>query len=363
MQKLHKLKLLAIALLLPSLLQAAIIPTPLPFILQNGQTADATQVMSDFNAIVTNVNANAASAATSAQTNVTNTFTQPQVIPNGTGLGYAINVGQVDQNATKYVTDTGAANAYVAAPSPAWVSYIGGSDLFVKIGAGNTSTGAATINVNALGVKNILNQDGATPEANALLTGQTYHLIYDGTSFLIIGKNGTAPTQAVTDNSTKIATTGFVYLQVPAGAIMDFAGTATPTGWILCDGSSLLRAGTYAALFTAIGTTWGSVDGTHFTVPDLRGRATIDDGTGSGLTARTVGQTGGEETHLLSTAEMPAHTHGIQSKGNVGGATTAQGTNGGGGPVSLDAIATSTGGGGTHNVMMPFAVVRKIIKY
>lgn len=356
-------RLLLGALLLPSLLNAAIIPTPLPFILQNGQTADATQVMADFNAIVNAVNSNAAVGSNSALLNATNTFTQPQVIPNAVALNQAINLTQFDQNGSKTVTDTGAANAYVVAPTPAWVAYVGGSDLFVKIGAGNTSTGASTINVNALGVKNILNQDGATPEANALLTGQTYHLLYDGTSFLINGKNGTAPTQAVTDNSTKIATTAYVYLQVPAGAIMDFAGTSTPTGWVLCDGSSLLRAGTYAALFTAIGTTWGSVDGTHFTVPDLRGRATIDDGTGSGLTARTVGQTGGEETHLLSTAEMPSHTH-VEHTNTGGGGTAGIQAFTGNGDIATSTINTSaTGGGGTHNTMMPFAVVRKIIKY
>src|SRR5260221_13663648 len=99
--------LVALLLLGSAASQAAIIPTPLPFILQNGQTADATQVMSDFNTIVTNVNANAQDAASAAKTNVTNTFTQPQIIPNGTGLGYAINISQVDQNTTKAVTDTG----------------------------------------------------------------------------------------------------------------------------------------------------------------------------------------------------------------------------------------------------------------
>src|SRR5678809_291227 len=57
----------------------------------------------------------------------------------------------------------------------------------------------------------------------------------------------------------------------PAGAVIAYAGSAAPTGWLLCDGSSLLRAD-YAALFTAIGTTYGAADGTHFSVPDLTGR-------------------------------------------------------------------------------------------
>lgn len=44
-----------------------------------------------------------------------------------------------------------------------------------------------------------------------------------------------------------------------------------PTGYLYCNGASLLRA-SYAALFTAIGTTHGTVDGTHFNIPDYRGR-------------------------------------------------------------------------------------------
>jgi microcystin-dependent protein len=40
---------------------------------------------------------------------------------------------------------------------------------------------------------------------------------------------------------------------------------------VLCDGSSYARTGTYANLFAVIGTTYGSVDGSHFNVPDLRG--------------------------------------------------------------------------------------------
>lgn len=61
---------------------------------------------------------------------------------------------------------------------------------------------------------------------------------------------------------------------VPTAAITPFAGSSAPTGWLLCDGSSLLRA-SYPALFAAISTAYGSVDGTHFNVPDLRGRVTI----------------------------------------------------------------------------------------
>lgn len=226
---------------------AVIIPTPLPFILQNGTTADATQVMSNFNTIVNNVNSNAAPLATSAQTNVTNTFTQPQNVPAATTLGQAVNVGQVQQNALTYFADTGAANAYVVTPAPAWASYIAGSNLYVKIGAGNTNTGAATINVSALGAKNILNQDGSAPQANALLAGSVYHLVYDGTQFEIVASfNGGNVGGALAMNAaaineaqgSNIASGATVNLDTATGNYVHVTGTTTITAITLSQGRS-----------------------------------------------------------------------------------------------------------------------------
>lgn len=59
----------------------------------------------------------------------------------------------------------------------------------------------------------------------------------------------------------------------PAGMIVPFAGPQEniPVGWILCDGSAISRTD-YVNLFNAIGTSWGSGDGTStFNIPDLRG--------------------------------------------------------------------------------------------
>jgi microcystin-dependent protein len=59
---------------------------------------------------------------------------------------------------------------------------------------------------------------------------------------------------------------------IQAGFMMDFGGTATPAGWLACDGQAVSRA-TYADLFAAIGTTWGAGDGsTTFNVPGLTSR-------------------------------------------------------------------------------------------
>ena len=57
----------------------------------------------------------------------------------------------------------------------------------------------------------------------------------------------------------------------PVGSVMAYMGTTAPTGWLLCDGSSVSRT-TYAALFTIVGTSSGSGNGsTTFNLPDMRG--------------------------------------------------------------------------------------------
>jgi microcystin-dependent protein len=110
---------------------------------------------------------------------------------------------------------------------------------------------------------------------------------------------------------------------VPAGAVMPFAGSTEPAGWLLCYGQTVSRT-VYAQLFAAIGTTYGSGDGsTTFALPDLRGRvvAGVDNMGGSAasrLTSTTitggadaVGEVGGGQTHTLTSAEsgVPAHGH------------------------------------------------------
>lgn len=72
---------------------------------------------------------------------------------------------------------------------------------------------------------------------------------------------------------------------IPAGVVMDYAGPSVPTGWLECDGAAVSRV-TYAALFTAISTTWGAGDGsTTFNLPDFRGRTRIGRGTGTATAA------------------------------------------------------------------------------
>ncbi len=94
------------------------------------------------------------------------------------------------------------------------------------------------------------------------------------------------------------------------GEIIAYAGDTSPdvTRWLVCDGASLLRTD-YPDLFDVIGSTYGAVDGTHFNVPDLRGRSASGAGSGVGLSAVAVGDMYGEEEHQLTVAELASHTH------------------------------------------------------
>ena len=174
---------------------------------------------------------------------------------------------------------------------------------------------------------------------------------------------------------------------VPVGSMQAFAGSSAPTGWLLCNGTTASRT-TYSNLYSVIGTTYGVGDGsTTFGLPDMRGRVPMGAGTGNQLnasgsgvitggtamTARTAGAFGGEETHLLTSAEMPSHTHTQNAhshllySGPAGGVHAYISQNGNNGALygpteSVTATNQNTGGGGRHAVVTPFVVLNYIIK-
>ena len=98
------------------------------------------------------------------------------------------------------------------------------------------------------------------------------------------------------------------------GEVRLFAGQYPPDDWQLCDGS-LLNVSTYPTLFALLGTTYGGNGTTTFGVPDLRGRVPLGQGTGLGLTARILGQSGGAEVVALSAANTPPHSHSFATAG------------------------------------------------
>jgi len=157
------------------------------------------------------------------------------------------------------------------------------------------------------------------------------------------------------------------------GAIVPFAGGILPFGWLVADGSSLLRVD-YPDLFSAIGTVWGAADSTHFNIPDLQGQTLVGQGASRLGSSWSLGATGGEEDHLLVNGEIPAHSHSVNphTHGYIGAGPNIT-TIGAGAPqptaipapfVSAPDIGTgtgNTGGGGTHNNLPPYAVLNYAI--
>jgi microcystin-dependent protein len=76
-----------------------------------------------------------------------------------------------------------------------------------------------------------------------------------------------------------------------------------PTGWAQCNGQ-LLPINQNQALFALLGTTYGGDGRVNFALPDLRGRAAMDEGNG-----HSQGERAGEAAHTLSQAEIPTHVH------------------------------------------------------
>lgn len=92
------------------------------------------------------------------------------------------------------------------------------------------------------------------------------------------------------------------------GQIQPFGFSFAPRGWAKCDGS-LIAISSFSALFSLLGTTYGGDGRTTFGLPDLRGRVSLHQGTGPGLTPRIIGAKSGEESVFLTENEIPPHNH------------------------------------------------------
>lgn len=146
-----------------------------------------------------------------------------------------------------------------------------------------------------------------------------------------------------------------------------FSFNFPPKFWAECNGQ-LLPINQNQALFSLLGTTYGGNGVTTFALPDLRGRVPIHED-GSNF---TLGQRAGEEAHILTTQEMPAHTH--QARASANGPTISSpspnfwATNTGFTPygttadvtMSADNI-TNVGGSQAHNNMSPFLTLNMCI--
>lgn len=99
------------------------------------------------------------------------------------------NVAQVQDGSFTWLGTSSGTNTITATASPAITAYVAGQRF--RFIAGGTNTGAVTININSAGAKAIQLQ-GAALGANAIISGFTYEIVYDGTQFQILGLSGGA---------------------------------------------------------------------------------------------------------------------------------------------------------------------------
>ena len=151
----------------------------------------------------------------------------------------------------------------------------------------------------------------------------------------------------------------------PPGTVLPYMGATAPTGWLVCNGASVLRA-TYPSLFAVIGTSCGTSSSTYFNLPDFRGRflrgwdnATGRDPDRGARTAMATGGATGDAIGSVQTDEFKKHSHTLTNQI----AYMSEGNDSSGGyydPVLENRNSGDTGGGETRPIN---ASVNYIIKF
>jgi microcystin-dependent protein len=158
------------------------------------------------------------------------------------------------------------------------------------------------------------------------------------------------------------------------GQIQIFGFNFAPQGWALCAGQ-ILPISQNTALFSILGTTYGGDGKSNFALPNLQGRVPIQQGQGSGLTLRSLGEIGGEEFVTLSANQMPGHTHAANCNNAVGtaydpagqvwsqdaGGNQEYGTGAVVGKHMSSNAVLQAGGGQPHNNLQPYLVLNYCI--
>lgn len=226
--------------LLPSLAQAASC-TSYPFTLQNNTTADATQVMSNFNTVRNCVINNAAGLG--ANTDITSL------------LGLTTPLSPAQGGSSVYIggTSTGTANAQVvASATPTGFSLTSGYRITFTVGVGLTNTGATTLNVNSQGATTVQRVGHSGLEAltgGEMVAGNIVEAIYNGTVFVLLSTDlsgvgqrvsiagaattdlGTVPTHnaSITGSGATITAFGSSAASTDPIYLISFAGVNTLT--------------------------------------------------------------------------------------------------------------------------------------
>jgi microcystin-dependent protein len=217
------------------------------------------------------------------------------------------------------IETAGTSAAYTVASYQSFASLATMSGKVIAFTPHTTNGATVTLNVDGLGAKALRSAPSVELPAGTLIEGTPYTAVYNNSdeAWYLHGFYGNP-------------------YGIPVGGLLPFAGTTSPNSSLVFPYGQAISRTTYADLFTLVGTTYGTGDGsTTFNVPDLRGRvpAGKDDMGGTsanrltnandGLDGDTLGATGGGETQSLVTANLPAYTpSGTVGLGTLAGSLT-----------------------------------------
>lgn len=214
--------------------------------------------------------------------------------------------------------------------APATVTYVPANQAYVFQSNVNTS---GSLDIGPVTIRNnTASSNGITIEPPTPLTGN-YTITLPGSTPASTGIMQMSATGAIS-----IDTNPYQYIN-PVGAVTIFAGNSAPTGWLLCDGSTLDSVANpqYANLFTAIGISYGGTGANSFKLPDCRGIFVRGAGTqtiGAETYSATLGTSQNDATAAngLATDAAGSHNHGGSTGSNTVNCRTA--VTGGATPVN-----------------------------
>ena len=301
---------------------------------------------------------------------------------------------------------------FIVSPSPQVATLQQGTRVSMK--AARTNTGAATLRYSDTGDIAIKKHDGLDLDPGDIVLDRIAEFVYENTFWQLVSLPGNREVPTAfgrdlvdsVDAASARSTLGLVIGQdvAPAGQTSDWVGKTVmsvpitpPTGWLDLNGDTLgngssgaTHAGaSFQALFEVLwdafadneapvtpGGRGGSAAADfaadkRIQMPDARSRFIIGTGTGGGLTARTHGETGGDETVTLTEAQMPSHTHDFRDDAVSTRLLNPAGASGlGGGGVAFDssvlksAVATQPAGDGDpHPNMPPYLALHFFVCY